>query len=192
MYQQNNNESTEKEVIEWLVLSKEDDKMLVISRYALDRQQYNTPYSNVTWETCSLRIWLHGTFINDVFTPDEQKMIQITSVAADKNPSYYTSPGNNTTNKVFLLSITEANKYFSSDIERKCIPTEYAIAQGAFTSNIYSVGDKVTCWWWLRSPGNNPSNAANVSSDGSVNRDGLNVNYFHGAVRPAIWINLGN
>lgn len=36
------------------------------------------------------------------------------------------------------------------------------------------------CWWWLRSPGNNQNNAANV------NENGNNVNNDNNAVRPAL------
>ena len=39
--------------------------------------------------------------------------------------------------------------------------------------------------WWLRSPGNNSNNAANVNNDGSVNNNGNNVNNDNNAVRPA-------
>ncbi|MDR2546298.1 MAG: DUF6273 domain-containing protein [Lachnospiraceae bacterium] len=41
------------------------------------------------------------------------------------------------------------------------------------------------CWWWLRSPGNNSNNAANVNNDGNVNVNGNNVNNDNG-VRPAL------
>ncbi len=44
---------------------------------------------------------------------------------------------------------------------------------------------KYSCWWWLRSPGNNSNNAADVNNDGSVNDNGNNVNNDNNAVRPA-------
>ena len=72
-----------------------------------------------------MRKWLNGTFISNAFSSDEQNMIQSTTVTADKNPSYSTSPGNNTTDKVFLLSITEVNQYFSSNSARECQGTAY-------------------------------------------------------------------
>lgn len=184
-YEQDNNTSNGKEDIEWLVLAKEGNKALVISRYAIDCQQYNTSYTDVTWETCPLRKWLNGTFISDAFSSDEQNMIQNTTVTADNNPSYNTSPGNNTTDKVFLLSITEVNKYFFSDSARQCSATGYAKAQGAYASN-------GNCWWWLRSPGINSNYAAGVRDDGSVSLGGINVRSSSVAVRPALWINLGS
>ena len=184
-YEQDNDTSNGTEDIEWLVLAKEGDKALVISKYALDCQQYNTEYIGVTWETCSLRNWLNGTFINNAFSKDEQKMIQSKKVTADENPNYSTDPGNDTKDKVFLLSINEVNEYFSSDAERECKPTDYAVAQDAHKND--SNGN---CWWWLRSPGNYSDCAATVYDDGDVYSSGFTVNSSYTAVRPALWIDL--
>ena len=185
-YEQNNDTTNGKEDIEWLVLAKEDNKILVISKYALDCQKYNTSSTSVTWETCSLRKWLNGTFINNAFSSGEQSMIQATTVTADKNPSSSTSPGNNTTDKVFLLSITEVNQYFSSDSARQCQGTAYC-----YTQRVYKDSNG-NCWWWLRSPGYNSNRAANASLVGSVHDSGDFVNNYSVAVRPALWINLGS
>lgn len=191
-YEQDNKTSNGKEEIEWIVLDKDGMSLLLISKYALDCQQYNTSYINVTWETCSLRKWLNGTFLSAAFSSEEQNSIISSTVTADKNPSYSTSPGNNTTDKVFLLSITEVNKYFSSDEARKCAPTDYAIAQGAWTNDSYKTGGRATCWWWLRSPSDYSNYAADVDNGGSVNDRGHIVIRSDGAVRPALWINLGS
>lgn len=40
-------------------------------------------------------------------------------------------------------------------------------------------------WWWLRSPGINSKNAANVNANGNINVNGNNVNNAEGGVRPA-------
>ena len=117
-------------------------------------------------------------------------MIQSTTVTTDKNPSFDTPPGNNTTDKVFLLSITEADKYFSSDGEKKCAPTSYAKAQGADTYSDHSVGGKAPCKWWLRSLGRGSNYAAFVAGDGSVNDYGDYVIFSDIAVRPAMWVSL--
>lgn len=121
-YEQDNDISNGKEYIEWLVLEVKDGKALVVSKYALDCQQYNTSYADVTWETCTLRKWLNNAFINAAFSADEKAMIPTVTVSADKNPDYSTNPGNATQDQVFLLSITEVNKHFSSDGARQCKP----------------------------------------------------------------------
>lgn len=94
-------------------------------------------------------------------------MIPTVTVTADNNPDYSTNPGNATQDRVFLLSITEVNKYFASDDERKCKPTAYAVANGAYEG-------------------------ASVYYFGTVYEDGHGVYYADGAVRPALWIDLNS
>ena len=125
-----------------------------------------------------------------MFSSYEQKLIKSTTVTADKNPTYDTSPGNNTKDKVFLLSINEVNKYFSSNEARKCASTEYANAQGAYKNGFYSVDGKATCRWWLRSPGFNPDNAAHVNFSGYIDHHSHSVHSDDVAVRPALWIDV--
>ena len=185
-YEQDNNKSNGQEDIEWLVLAKEGTKILVISKEALDCKPYNTSYTDVTWETCTLRKWLNNDFINAAFSADERTMIPTVTVSADKNPDYSTNPGNATQDQVFLLGITEVNKYFSSDSARQCKPTDYAVANGAWES------DNGNCWWWLRSPGDDQADAADVTVAGVVYEYGHYVGIDTDAVRPALWIDLNS
>ncbi len=184
-YEQDNNTTNGNENIEWLVLDKKDGKALVISKYALDCQQYNTSYTDVTWETSSMRKWLNGTFLNMAFSELEKSKIPTVTVSADANHNNITTPGNATQDKVFLLSITEANKYFSSDSARQCEATAYAEAQGT-----YATSSNKNCWWWLRSPGFYQDNAAYVYYDGVAFEYGHNVDNSINAVRPALWIDI--
>ena len=190
-YEQDNNMANGKEPIEWLVLAKDENRILVISRYALDCQQYNTSQTDVTWETCSLRKWLNETFLNVAFSKEEQERIPSVNVSADKNPICSTDSGNNTTDQLFLLSILEAKKYFSSDDARNCAPTDYAVAQGveAFDFDRYKVDGRAACCWWLRSPGSNQQRTAYVLL-GPVDEEGFSVSDDGVAVRPALWLNL--
>ena len=182
-YEQDNVTTNGKEDIEWNVLAKECDRLLLISKYTLDCKQYHMEQAGVAWEACSLRQWLNGTFLNDAFSAEEQSLIQDTYVSDDTNPV------NATTDKVFLLSINEAEKYFGSDKDRKCVPTEYAKANGAYTDNRYTKNGVPTCWWWLRSPGI-LNNAARVYSDGSVDYYGNDVDDDSDCVRPAMWVSI--
>ena len=183
-YEQDNNRSNGKEDIEWLVLDKKEGKVLVISRCALDCKQYNTRNDNITWETCTLRKWLNSDFASSAFSDDEKEMIATVTVPVDKKLEYNTNSGNETQDKVFLLSITEANKYFSYDNSRECKPTDYTVANGV---SKYKNGK---CSWWLRSPGVTQSHASIVSVGGVVYGYGNLVSLDSVAVRPALWINL--
>ncbi len=189
-YEQDNNTENGEEDIEWLVLAKEEDRILVISKYALDCQPYNASYSNITWQTCSLRKWLNDIFLSTAFTDEEKARIPQITVDAARNSFFHTDPGLSTIDQVFLLSEREANHYFSTDEERKCEPTEYAIAKGTRKNNTYKLNGRDTCWWWLRSPGYDSDRAAGVRHDGAVWTDGNNVTFEGNAVRPALWIDL--
>ena len=188
-FEQDNNMANGKEPIEWLVLAKDENRILVISRYALDCQQYNTSRKNVTWETCSLRKWLNETFFNVAFSKEEQERIPNVTVSTDKNTSSGKNAGNSTTDQVFLLSILEAKNYFSSAEVRKCAPTDYAVAQGVRTSDSYKVNGRTACWWWLRSLGKDQISAASVYVSGSIYDSGNYFDVSSIAVRPALWLN---
>lgn len=185
-YEQDGNASNGKENIEWILLTKENEKALLISRYALDCQPYTTKWEEITWEACTLRKWLNNEFFNAAFSDEEKSMIITAAVAADMNPKNGTKPGADTKDKVFLLSIVEVENYFGSDSERECSPTTYAKSNGVYVAN------NGNCWWWLRSPGYLQSDAANVGSNGGVGYNGNYVNYETNAVRPAMWIDLNN
>ena len=185
-YEQDNNSANGAEDIEWLVLAKEGNRILVISKYALDCLPYNISDTSVTWETCSLREWLNGKFINAAFSEKELAMIPVVTVSADKNSKNNTDPGNSTTDQVFLLSTAEAAKYLASSSSRQYQVTAYCYNQSA-----YQASDEGR-WWWTRTPGKDSHYAAVVTSAGTFFFEGRYVTRVSGAVRPALWIDLGS
>lgn len=189
-YEQNNNTSKSKEPIKWIVLAKEGNKILLISKQALDCQPYNTSYTDVTWEVCSLRKWLNESFLNTAFNSAEQVKIISTTVSTDKYPNCNADSGIVTTDKVFLLSYNETKLYFDNSEARKCVPTAYAKANGAKTNNSYTKDGAATCWWWLRSPGGFQNRAARVYYGGATGYWGGSVDDGNGCVRPALWVFL--
>ena len=190
-------EGVDSTLIEWLVVDRDGQKVLLLSRFGLDAQPYNKEYTSITWEECTLRTWLNETFLNKAFTPREQTGILMTNVDNSSGQGYNgwkTSGGNNTQDKVFLLSYSESNKYLgvryndTNNTKSRVEPTAYAINQKA---NIYSnktADGKAAGWWWLRSPGRSPSFVAVVRSDGAIYYNNADNNC--GSVRPALWINL--
>ena len=117
-------------------------------------------------------------------------MIPTVTVSADKNPDFSTDPGSATKDQVFLLSITEANKYFNSDGAMKCEPSDYVVAK-------IGEGESGHCRWWLRSPGRDQGYAAHVTApigntDAFVFLGGNYVQDGYTAVRPAMWIDLNH
>ena len=104
----------EEKPIEWQVLAKEENKMLVLSKYGLDAKRFDDDSND--WKNSEIRQWLNSDFYNKVFTEKEKKYI---------SPSNLSDVG--TSDNVFLLSKEEAETYFANDDARRCKPTEYAV-----------------------------------------------------------------
>lgn len=103
--------------------------------------------------------------------------------------------------RLFLLSCIEANNYFGvinnsdyigaikNNLKSRTAPTMYATGHGAYANPRDKTTDGVSAgWWWLRSPGNSQTNAAYVSTDGSLFYG--DVTFASGLVRPAMWVDL--
>ena len=169
-----------KKPVEWRIPEKKaDGTALVISKYGLDARRFDA--SSNYWENSEIRQWLNNDFYNKAFKNPDKSLIMETRLEQ-------------TSDKMFLLSIKEAEKYFSSDRDRICLPTPYAKTNKTKTGR--PVGTSAdyggSCWWWLRSPGSDQLRAALVDIDGFVDAYGDDVVDVLGGVRAALKINLKN
>lgn len=153
----------------WKVLRIQDRMAFIISSYTICYRPYHQPGGEITWANCTLRKWLNNDFISGYFTPAEQSRILPCKLNNDNNPQYNTPGGVPTTDKVFLLSINEANQLFANDQARAIGRT-----------------------WLLRSPGSVPDRAACVIYNGEVDTHGVSVYIDVHGVRPALWLNLNS
>ena len=112
--------------IEWLVLDKQKNSLLLISRYGLEIKPYNDESKNITWAECSLRKWLNDDFYQNAFNNEQRILIAKTNVMAERNPEYDTNPGEDAADHMFLLNIQEVRRFFKNEKERLCKPTKYA------------------------------------------------------------------
>jgi tetratricopeptide (TPR) repeat protein len=157
---------------DWIVLATGNTRALLITKDIVILRPYNKALEDITWEKCTLRTYLNSEFINQTFHSDFERSLILENLNKNpSNPQFHTDGGNDTADKIFLLSIEEAKQYFKTDRERMA----------------YWKGNPT--WWWLRSPGNDNLSAAYVRTDGSVYLDGPYVNSDRG-VRPAFWLNL--
>lgn len=185
-YRQSGDAPKGKEAIEWLVLRNAGGKVTMISKHALDYRPYFDPRATATWMSCPLRFWLNDEFLKAAFTGEEQAKLAEVEVTADNNRKYMTNPGRSILDRVYLLSIIEADSYFDSLQARSCAPTPYAVSQGA-RSAVGGTAEK--CDWWLRTPGKDGTYAAYVHGDGSIDMYGSLVNTKL-AVRPVITLKI--
>ena len=169
--------------IEWIVMKNEGNQVLLLSKYVLDAKPYNEEFEKVTWETSDIRKWLNNEFYTTAFNKTEKAKIQASLIKNEDNSEYGTSGGNDTEDKVFLLSEKEAETLFSNEEERIAKATEYAEKSGVYD-------EEKGAWWWLRSPGFGSRGAAEVDSDGWVYRVGNLVYIRPDGVRPALYLNL--
>lgn len=196
--------------VKWRVLSNASEQLFLLSDQNLDVFQYHTDRESVTWEKSTMRSWLNGysaeqntggssgtdytsdNFIGTAFSEKEQKAIAETEVVNDDNPTHGTEGGNNTTDKIFLLSIAEANNgsYFANDSSRIATNTAYVAGGGKIGGYVNGVGE--ADYWWLRSPGDDDDLAADVTHKGGVFSYGLNVYGENLAVRPAFNLDLNS
>lgn len=106
------------EAIEWYVVAREDGKALLLSKYILKESKYD--YEEIVepfWENCLLRSWLNDDFYNSAFVKEESDLIYETTLNNNDNPVWGTKGGNDTEDKVFILSIEEIAKYFTFSFE---------------------------------------------------------------------------
>ena len=202
------------EPIKWRVLNRNGNDAFLLADVALDDQKYNTNFgdvTDVTWETSSLRSWLNGygasvnqpkidyrrkNFINSAFTSTQRSAIKTTSVVNNNNTNYGAGCGN-TSDKVFLLSISEvcntdiaagygfAKEYYSDDEARRsrCSTYAHAMGVGRFMDEYNGNG-----WWWLRSQSYENDS---VPDDGSI-FENMDVDDDFCGVRPALHLNLSS
>lgn len=205
------------EPIKWRVLRTDGNQALLLSDVVLDDQMYHQEWENVTWETSTIRSWLNGygegtnqqaldysrkNFIDSAFTAAEQAVISDSIVENADNIDCRTEGGNNTTDKIFLLSESDvrntgraeesgfAKSYSTYDEARRCKSSTYAKAMGIYSSpSTDYAGD---CKWWLRTPGNEEDDAMFANVDGWINFGGDDVNINNSGVRPALNLNLSS
>ncbi len=192
-YEQDNQQANGPEPILWRVLEVAEDSMLLLSEYGLICKNYNDSYEDVTWETSTMRAWLNGEFLDTAFTNKEKGAIQDTLVKNDDNKNYKTSGGNDTVDKVFLLSYEEAqnNTYgFQSGVSNKSKSRQMRLTEAALVEGYANKDNGNTCWW-LRSPGITNQYAAYVFTVGSIT-DSYYVGRRNDAVRPVIRVKLSS
>lgn len=198
-YEQNNNYSDGNENIEWIVIDKQEDKIMVVSKCIIAMQPFNTTNDgHISWEKCTLRKWLNNDFLNEAFSDAEKKLISDTTVSNTEYLAFglsYSTTDYSTTDKIFLLSENERNMLSSVDA-LKGIVTESVIAlfSDAANSDVANINpSNFEPLWWLRTTWEDAVDCqASVAYGASYDEhehDTCNVEESAG-VRPAMWISL--
>ena len=210
---------------DWLVLDVQGNQALIITEgTVLLSFVYHMAVRDVTWETSHMRHWLNGEIFYTEFSWREQARIAETYVINNNNPwdflkthGYANAPGgNNTVDRLFLLSIDEVLRYFGDsglvaegaamgvderyDIEPQ-LPDWgiywFGIHDQYSEARMTHFGDSPS-WWWLRSPGASSGLVSYVGRDGRLSLSGRYATRpldampidGPGGVRPALFLYL--
>ncbi len=182
-YEQDGDENNGQEELVWQVVDTDGDKLLLVSEKVVDAQKFYAVRNNTSWKASNLRKWVNGTFMKAAFSADQQAKIADTAVTTGKNPQTDTEGGEDTTDKLFVLSIEELLKYFPEQEDRLAEATAYAAAEGASVDTNYK-----TSGYWTRNMGSDAQSAAYVYYYGAISYEGALVRADYLGVRPAMWI----
>lgn len=145
------NRRSEIKPIEWKILEKTDNRVMLFSIHNIADKtaiEFNDSRGDVHWSDCSLRKWLNEEFYNNYLNELEQQMLTETlvKVSGDGNRKNDLGYGEDTMDKVYLLSLEELDKYWK---------------------NIIPVESDNQDWWRLRtlSWGEGQTYSASVYSD---------------------------
>lgn len=168
------------EPIKWRVIKCENGEALLLSDIVMDKQKYNKRLKKVTWEKSTLRKWLNKKFMNRAFSSSEQEAIRTTKVINEDNYYYKTDGGNDTLDKIYLLSLSE------TDEEKEYGFTD-SYGMTIKYSNYADLDDYQ--YWWLRTPGEKNISAAAVDMFGEAYVGGGESDMELG-IRPVLHLNL--
>lgn len=173
--------------IEWIVLTNDGHKALLLSKYILDVQPYHSDFADITWENCSLRKWLNSSFLSQLTGSSSQEevknklnIILNTTLKNNNNSEYNIFGGNDTIDKVFILSNDEQRYYFKDDPNLcKATMTKYSNKLKTDYKNSY----------WIRTPGDSQKDVMWCAKDGYTWVNGSSATSNIG-IRPAMWVDV--
>ena len=197
--------------LEWLVLEVSDSlsdnsgdsaskvsagrEVFLIAKFALAFRRLHKG-GMVNWKDCELRAWLNGAFLEESFSPEDQKLIKVSHLDNKEHPRWDPEAATAgveypedrefcpaTCDRVFLLSSSEIERYFESVSSRLCKAAPFV---SQHTCRLEDGNGGV--WWWLRSPGASAMLGATVADEGLID-DGAYTGGI-GGVRPALRIAL--
>ena len=185
-YEQDNNTENGKEPLEWIVLDVQGDKAMLLTKYCIDQVVFYPQHVPMYWGKSDLRAWMNGDFFKETFTPAEQANILTTTVKND-NPHGVKGAGEDTLDKIYLLSKSEVLHFFPEQADRVAYPTEYAKTKGITLSKTTG-----SCRWWTRSPGARVYDFCGMRLDGRISSYGMqDVDWPTNTMRPVMWVQCG-
>ena len=201
--------------IRWRVIGLENGTACLMVDRLLDCQPYSATDGPVSWETSTVRSWLNSYpssensasidyqekgFLSTAFTAEQLEAIINTRVVNHSNKAYGTDCGNNTEDRVFLLSNDEVfssdtaarNGFYAGsgydDPAKRFRSTMYAKCRGSWWSSVN--GYMGNSFWFMRTNGYTQESVTYICDFGYIYSRGTISTCEDAGVLPAIWIDL--
>jgi len=186
---------------EWRILDIQENNVLIITKNIIETRSFHDRYTDITWANCSLRKYLNSAFYDRFTANEKSRIVPVINKNLD-NQWYGTKGGEDTEDRIFLLSLDEAVCKYFGDSSKK-LYNRNPKHKYWFQSKDENNSKRATTYngqrnsWWLRSPGRISAKAVYIKGNpaGCVGIQGNNVlegnvserDYF-GGVRPALWL----
>lgn len=182
-YEQDNQTENGKEPLEWIVLDVQGNKAMLLSKFCIDTVIFYPERVPMYWGKSDLRAWMNSDFLQEAFTAEEQESI-LTTTVTNANPHGMKGAGDDTLDKVYLLSKTEVLQFFPEMADRVAYPTEYAKSKGCTVSP-----QTGSCRWWTRTSGARKMDICGMRLDGRITSYGMqDVDWPTNTMRPVMWV----
>ena len=214
-YQQSKDEGGEfLSPIRWSVLDidEKNKKALIVSQYSLEYMKFYDDEKQSSWKDSFIRKWLNKDFYDKAFNDEEKKHIKSSKINNKNIEGIRVKQGDNTTDKVFLLSVDEFRNFSDSSKIFSYSNTYYAESKfkfenenkGSVTSGkeLFGAGERKRSEgsFWLRNNGIEPNSAMfvdfnkNSYSDDKSEKyiDFTGINGFENSlyVKPAMYVDI--
>ena len=189
---------------DWQVLDIQNDRALIITENIIEQRPYHNAYVGITWADCSLRKYLNGEFYNRFNMDDKSRICPVINKNPD-NQWYGTKGGEDTRDRIFLLSMEEVVcQYFGDSSSKLYNPGknqrywfERRDENNSRRIARLEANKEQIWWWWIRTPGRVNVKAVYIHGDGNIGIQGNNIlkgniadGKCTGGVRPALWLKL--
>ena len=189
---------------EWKIMDIQEDKILILTDKIIEQRDYHDKKEEITWEYSEIRSFLNNEFFERFNTSDKKRILSTLNKNAG-NPWYASFGGNDTVDKVFLLSLVEVVRSYFGDSSRLLDNPKQNQRYWFERKDENNIKRRAqfmdsSWWWWTRTLGKNNRVSTYIHGDGNIGIQGNGIskttfNTLHyitksnkGGVRPAVWL----
>ncbi|MBR6537955.1 MAG: hypothetical protein IKT67_12230 [Lachnospiraceae bacterium] len=200
-YEQDGDYSNGKEPLEWLVLDRDSDRALLLSKYGIETLLWDKDKTLESWEVDDLYRMMNRTIYEAAFSAEERAALIKTNPMKNESVAYPNErllyPGYTfllETDDVLYGKSQDDTPYFRTEEARITIPTAFAAQKGAWLDKNIKFTD-VAVPWIVTVTGTTDGDFsevqfARVMPDGSISFEEEAIKEQHVLIRPAVWVDV--